>query len=59
MHFWTMMIYAAAAAIAVQGLFALMTAHRQNSLQKYFAEESQKHAEKSSESAVTQKQEAA
>ena len=41
------------------GLFALMTAHRQNSLQKYFAEESQKHAEKSSESAVTQKQEAA
>ncbi len=39
MNFWTMIIYGSAAVIAVQGLIALMTAHRQASVRRLFEEE--------------------
>ncbi len=36
---WTTVIYGVAALLALQGLFALMTAHRQAAVRKYFEEE--------------------
>jgi|GEM_PF-4633121 len=42
MNFWTIVIYGIAAVIALQGLLALMVAHRQASLNRFFQEESRR-----------------
>ncbi len=39
MNLWTMIIYGVAAVLALQGLFTLMTAHRRQSLGRFFEEE--------------------
>lgn len=39
MNWWTAAIYGLATVLALQGLLALMTAHRQASLRQFFEEE--------------------
>ena len=45
MNWWTIAIYGAAAVIALQGLLALMTAHRSAALRRFFQEELQRRDE--------------
>ena len=42
MNWWTIVIYGAAAVIALQGLFALMTVYRQAAVHRIFEEELQR-----------------
>jgi hypothetical protein len=39
MNWWTVLIYGVAVVLALQGLFAQMTAHRNASLRRFFEEE--------------------
>lgn len=39
MNGWTVLIYGVAAVLALQGLFALMTAHRKQALNRFYEEE--------------------